>query len=53
MSKKKVILVIINILLALFFAWLVASFIDVNMHNKLAEDVSRVSDWNIFKLLFN
>lgn len=45
----KFILKLINIILVLFFILLIASFIDVNIHNNpMSPNYQNFSNWNIF-----
>lgn len=47
MNKIEKIFMIISIM---FLLWIVASFVDVNLHNNIPGEAQNIAHWNFFKL---
>ena len=47
MTKIEKVLMIVSIA---FIAYLLISFIDVNLHNNAAETAKEIANWNFFRL---
>lgn len=42
-----------NVVCMVLMVWVIASFIDVNLHNDITkENCGQVSSWNLFNLFF-
>ena len=53
LNKKHCVEFILSVICILFFAYLLASFIDVNLHNHpFTDSYGNYADWNIFTIIF-
>ena len=53
LNKKHCVDFILSVICILFFAYLLASFIDTNLHNQpFTDSYGNYADWNIFNIIF-
>jgi hypothetical protein len=53
LNKKHCADFILSVICILFFAYLLASFIDTNLHNHpFTDSYGNYADWNIFNIIF-
>jgi hypothetical protein len=53
LNKKHCLEFILSVVCILFLAYLLASFIDTNLHNNpITDSYGNYADWNIFTIIF-